>query len=226
MIVYNNPIDLVKNEFGVSAKKQLYPIIQTGELVFRDIVNESPKIFNSNLFSSIIPKIRTRAIYCQFESDMLANDFPFKCRMRKVNNFNDHIPEIIIGNLVLHIAYTPKSDVLPSFAQYKDRYSNLNTFSQKQMTFELSENPLSIVGVTEDKYYGVIAFGGKNELEFVNLIIPSPGFKGILYKTNLKQEIKLVKIDTESSTVTRRRLEIREHILKEIEREGERNATK
>ncbi|SET54924.1 hypothetical protein SAMN05660297_02727 [Natronincola peptidivorans] len=228
MIMYKTPKDLIKKELSLSARNQLYPIIQMGDLVYRDIISGQEQLFSSKVFAPLLSRIRTSAIHCQLDLNMVPTNFPFKCQMKKVNQFKLYIPELTIGNLILHIAPAYDRDSLPSFAKYKQNYSNYNTFDEKQIVFDYQEDPFGIQSIKDDIYYGIVTFGGKYNLEFVNLIIPAPGFRSILYQVSLKSELKLIKIDTESTEVKRRRLEIREHVQEEIDRKekvGEKDGT-
>ena len=178
-MIYKNADELIKHEITLSLRRTLYPIIQIGEQVFRELYKNNYAILSSKYFKPILPRIRTKAIYYQFELDLLPENFPFKCRMKKTNNFDE-----------------------------------------KQTIFDFTDQ--SNPAIKDDKYYGIITYGGADTLEFLNLIIPNCKFEKILSSLDLKLELKSVKISSEDKDTKKKGIKIRDTILKELLNEEKR----
>ncbi|EDK33862.1 hypothetical protein [Clostridium kluyveri] len=219
-MIYKNADELIKHEITLSLRRTLYPIIQIGEQVFRELYKNNYAILSSKYFKPILPRIRTKAIYYQFELDLLPENFPFKCRMKKTNNFGEYVPELSAGNIFLHIASAKDKDSLPSRSRYKLESSYCNNFDEKQTIFDFTDQ--SNPAIKDDKYYGIITYGGADTLEFLNLIIPNCKFEKILSSLDLKLELKSVKISSEDKDTKKKGIKIRDTILKELLNEEKR----
>ena len=206
-MIYKNADELIKHEITLSLRRTLYPIIQIGEQVFRELYKNNYAILSSKYFKPILPRIRTKAIYYQFELDLLPENFPFKCRMKKTNNFGEYVPELSAGNIFLHIASAKDKD-------------SCNNFDEKQTIFDFTDQ--SNPAIKDDKYYGIITYGGADTLEFLNLIIPNCKFEKILSSLDLKLELKSVKISSEDKDTKKKGIKIRDTILKELLNEEKR----
>ena len=217
-MIYNNADELIEDALKMEDLLYVYNIINLGEAVYQDILGMQESTFSSRYFKGVLPRIRTATICTQFEPNFLSKDFPFNSTSVEVNAFKYTIPELSNDKAIIHIARVQHSYELPSVAKYKVQKAALNNFKQKQMIYTNDEVPK----IDNEKYYALITYGGRQKIEFINLIIPDMNYKNIVgYRdlTNLNAVYKNKEVDTEENMI-KRRMRLKEEVLKKIQIQG------
>ena len=218
-VIYQTAKQLIDREVSNQDLYALYSVIKLGESVCDEIINEHSELFSSKYCIGDRASLRRAAIYSQFEYELLAKDFPFKCSALKVNNFGKYVPELRKGQLILHIAKAQHVNELPSVSKYKEEKALLNNFKSKQQSLIHDD----IVKLDDDRYYGIITFGGKNKLEFIDLVIPSYNYKEVLEHkelTHITFESKKIKKES-NEEMRNRRMSLKQVMINKLEKQGE-----
>lgn len=217
-MIYNNANELIEDALKMDDLLYVYNIINLGEAVYQDILGMQESTFSSKFFIGVRPRIRTATISTQFEQELLAKEFPFNSTSVEVNSFKYAVPELCNDKVILHIARVQHSYELPSASKYRVKKAILNNFKEKQMIYTEQDIPK----IDNEKYYALITYGGKEKIDFINLIVPDMNFKNILgYRdlTNLDMMYKNKKVDTEENMI-KRRMRLKEEVLKKIQIQG------
>lgn len=216
--MYRDGQDLITKGVNLENLLQIHNIINIGEAVYQDILNMQSSILNSRYCSTDLPRLRRAIIYTQFEKEFLTQDFPFKCKALKVNNFGLRIPELSDENIIYHIARTKEKGILPEPSNYRIKKATLNNFVGKQYILDGVFEPKQI----EEKYYALITYGGDEKIDFINLVIPDKNFQevvGIKDLTNMNKLFENTNIQT-NEAMTQRRMKLKEEVLKKIQVQG------
>ncbi len=224
MKLYKDADELLKRELPPRITSQIYPLFVAGNVAYNQITNNQKykNIFHSELFPNARAHLMNFLICRQFEQDMLKTSFPFDARILKVNNFGRKNIELFKENIVIHIAKAKDEDSLPSRSGYRESYSYLNRFLEKQLMFSCDD--IKNISVDSEPYYIFLTYGGKdNTIDFVNLIVPNAGMTNILKKVNLKESLSLFKFSEESIAKTEEKniTKLKKEVIKKLNLDAE-----
>lgn len=150
-------------------KRTLSMIVQVGEAAYRDLAQHP--LFNHRYFQDIKGRLRTKIVQIQCEMESHEENFPFEFYQRDFS-YSLCVPELRTKDLILHLARSQSAESLPYKAKYKVELSNNNS----EMYSQLRINTLNDPPTEDEPYYGLVAFGGKNKLEFIRVQLPAPGY--------------------------------------------------
>lgn len=201
MKFYQDANELIENETPIRVRSQLYPYFQTGLTAFKELVQENEKIFQSDFFHNIRGWVLNYMMFRQFESDMLSKTFPFIPLSKKVNNFNYKTLNLISDNLIINVAKSIAPRTLPNRSQYRRRYCRLNEFNKHSLYFAV--DPSNQLVVKNEPYFMFLTYGvTKNEIQFVDLVVPNHSMRECLAIRSLKDELSVYTSESMEETVT------------------------
>lgn len=190
---YNTVEELISSELNMRTTSMIYPIFETAQRTFDEIILDNHDIFKSQLKNNILGWLRTFLVFRQFEEDMISEAFPFEIFIKKVNNFGYKAITLKGKNIELIIAKTLNEHKLPSKSKYRIKSSRANNLESKQVMIHIPkalEKPSP--SFVEEPYFGFLAFGGcMRTMEHVSIIIPNAGMTEILATINLKKQFSL-----------------------------------
>lgn len=188
--------EIIDQELPLYVRSQIYPLIQNAYTLKNDFMKD-PIFSESRLIGNIEQRLLSFLVERQFEDDMVSNSFPLERIVTKRNNYNFSGIELLSNNAIITIANTKSYSALPQKSGYRKEYSegNSNIFVQQKI-FEDSKKRLY---VKDKPYYIIITYGGKDNVDFINLVLPESGMDGILYRRSIKEEIRLINIQQPSS---------------------------
>lgn len=190
MRFYDNAEQLIKKELPIKVRSQFYPFFESGFRVYNEIVSSNRTFFDSTFIPNIKGRLLTFLIFRQFEPDMISNNFPFKTEAKIVNNFKYKSLNLIKDNVIINVCKAPDKDSLPNKAKYKLKNCRMNRFKNKILLFDIDSN--NRLTIKKEPYYVFLTYGyDKNNISFVNLMVPNSKMTTCLKNIDLKSELKL-----------------------------------
>lgn len=204
----------MKNNFddilNVSQLKTLSKIVKLGDETYKELIIEYPEIFGSKYMSDVCGRMRTKLIQMQCEKESQSQNFPFEFNLRKLN-FNQLIPELSNGDVIINFGRSSHPDRLPCHSNYKVQLSHNNNLLQRQMVIDTRMNP----PYSEVPYYAILAFGGIKDT-FAVLQFPEPGYTGIA-KSIILPQITILENDEQGNEFIRKKAVLKQEFLKSRE---------
>lgn len=171
-------------DFTVPQLRMLASIVQVGNAVYNELMENDKSVFSHRYFSGTKSRIRTKLVHVQCQIESKSSEFPFQFRERTFA-YDDTIPELRTDNCILHFAKSKSPDSLPYPSGYKKELSQNNMMIRKQLVLDFDDMPKT----KEEPFYGLVVFGGKKENPFIVIQFPEPGFTRIAKKIIIPQII-------------------------------------
>jgi len=167
--------ELLKDALSIHELSVLSSIVQVGDAAYRELLESQYPMLSHKYFTDVRGRIRTKLVQMQCEMESHDPNFPFMF-VERTFSYNNHIPELHTKNVILHIARSKASDVLPHEAKYKVKLSNNNQPLCRQFIIDLQNTP----PVALEPFYGLLVFGGRRGKDpFAVVQFPAPGYGGI-----------------------------------------------
>lgn len=210
--MYKNAKELIKANVPIIAKNSICNMIGMGIFVYEGLIKDNELLFSDVLGSNIKQRLLSYCITRQFGPDMIDKEILFNSSIRTVNTFGYKVVELKNDNLVLHISKSKK--LLPNIANYKLDLSSNNDFKSNQQIMKEFEN--RNIRVSDTPYYAFINYfiNNKNELEYVNIVVPNYKMDDIIYSERIYDKTNIVRLmeDINNDEVEKRIVTIKEEI--------------
>lgn len=207
--MYSTPEELIKAELSFEVVRPIYYIIKDAVDVYKEIIRDD--FYKGKYASNIKGILLSYAVQRSFDAEMLPKNFSFKSTDATMP-FNKKRVELRKDNILLNLAKVNKKNSLPSKAKYKQNYAESNSSLRKQLIIDIEEQRPKI---NDMPYYGMITYKvAKNNLEFVDIIIPDSSYKYILKSINIVPKFELITND--KTTLDDERVIRNENLKKDI----------
>ena len=198
-------------KFTAAQIRMLTSIVQVGEAVYNELTNNDKKLFAHPYVRGLKSRMRTKLVQIQCQIESKTPEFPFLFNERSFA-YENIIPELRTENCILHFAQSKSPDILPYSSGYKKDLSYNNKRIGKQLVFDFDNMPKAIT----EPLYGLVVFGGKQNLPFIVVQFPEPGFNGIAKKIIVPQ---IVSAETEGEEFKRKKSVLKEEYLLQMNKE-------
>lgn len=121
-----------------------------------------------------------------------AERFDFELCTEEANNSKGTFPHynFIVGNSIFTVSKTNKYDDLPRHAYFRDMNGSVNSQIEMKQTGNIMELPSQYSSV--ERFYAILTFGGREELDFMHIGVPDKDIRKWLYQYNLGYAISAV----------------------------------
>lgn len=172
-------MNLSDNMFSKVQLATLSSIVRVGNAAYNELLQTESHLFSHAYLADLKGRLRTKLVQMQCEIESHSENFPFFFTQRHFSR-NQCVPELRTKNVIIHISRSPSPDTLPCRAGYKVKLSNNNAVVNRQLIFDSDNIPP--IGI--EPFYGILVFGGKQEL-FATIQFPAPGYSGIINTINV-----------------------------------------
>lgn len=215
---YNDAKEMIKSEVPLRLRASLVPILKAGLEVYQELKIERPDLFVSKFTPNIQGWLKSYLIFRQFELDMTGKDYNYIYKAVKVNNFNYQALFLTNGNVNINLAKVARKDSLPEPRKYRFKAARNNDFESTQLKLDI-DNSGKIIETYDYPYLAFLTYGGKNTLDFVELIVPTSDLKDVCHACDLLSEYNFINTnkDQEESRVRTTKLKLKEEVIRKLE---------
>ncbi len=185
----------------------LASIVRVGNATYFDLMEAESPMFAHKYLVDVKGRIRTKLVQMQCEIEHYDNKFPFEFSEREFS-YGHTVPELRNKYMIIHIAQSNSPTSLPSKADYKRKLTFNNDVLYRQMRLDF----LGEQRYTQELYYGILVFGGRQGKMFCRLQFPEPGYRAVADYIDIPM-VSLVLEKEETKKFERKKAVLREEFL-------------
>ncbi|MCK3712619.1 Uncharacterised protein [Clostridioides difficile] len=195
----------VKNLIKKDDRIKIYKILYIGVSAYKRLLGEMHGLSESKSFLEIKTRLLNFVIKRQFESDVLAIDFPFEVEFKSLNSFSNTALFLKNNSIRLKIGKTFKPGTLHNSnkaSKYMLKEATVNSKYEKQIKFLLDES--NNISIGEEEYiFSILGYGIKNEeIDHLDFIIPDSNMKGIIdHYDALEEYNEMININSDDENI-------------------------
>ncbi|HBE9455802.1 TPA: hypothetical protein KNH78_002114 [Clostridioides difficile] len=197
---------------------KIYKILHIGKSAFQRFIDESREFANSKSFVPIKTRVLNCLIKRQFESDVLAANFPFGVEFKNINRGKETALFLKKDKVRMNMRKINRKRILcneTKISKYMLAESSVNSKYEKQIKFLLEDEKNIHIG--EDKHtFIILGYGIKdNEVVHLDFMIPDENMKyDTSYYNGLEEYKEVINTSVNDENIEKSIVELKEEIKK------------